>query len=109
MQPKKRVAITPRFFRKDIYMNKKQVDNCDRSIFTLDQSIPYQIKIAGQPSENWSDWVEPINVQVETDSVGLTITILIGSFDQAALLGLLRRLYLLGYPLISVNTRKNLI
>jgi len=87
-------------------MSKKQIENCDRSIYTLDQFIPYQLKIAGQPSENWSDWVEPINVQVETDSSGLATTILIGTFDQAALLGLLRRLYHLGYPLISVNCVK---
>ena len=84
-------------------MNKKQVDNCDRSIFTLYQFIPYQIKIAGQPSENWSGWIEPMEIQVETDAAGFTTTILSASFDQAALLGLLRQLYHLGYPLISVN------
>ena len=84
-------------------MNKKQIDNCDRSIFTLDQSIPYQIKIAGQPSENWSDWLGQTDIQIETDSLGLVTTILTGIFDQAALLGLLRNLYNLGYPLISVN------
>ena len=84
-------------------MNKKQIDNCDRSIFTLDQFIPYQIKIAGQPSENWSDWLGQTDIQIETDSSGLVTTILTGIFDQAALLGLLRQLYHLGYPLISVN------
>ena len=87
-------------------MNKKQIDNCDRSIFTLDQSIPYQIKIAGQPSENWSDWLGQTDIQIETDSLGLVTTILTGIFDQAALLGLLRNLYNLGYPLISVNCVK---
>lgn len=84
-------------------MNKKQIDNCDRSIFTLDQFNPYQIKIAGQPSENWSDWLGQTDIQIETDSPGLVTTILTGIFDQAALLGLLRQLYHLGYPLISVN------
>jgi hypothetical protein len=89
--------------RNDIYMNYKQVDSCDRSIFTLDQFIPYQIKIAGCPSENWSSWVDLMDIQIETDSSGLATTILTGFFDQAALLGLLRRLYALGYPLIAVN------
>jgi len=84
-------------------MNNKQVGNCDRSIFTLDQFIPYQIKIAGQSSENWSDWGEELLIQMETDPSGLATTILSGTFDQAALLGLLRRLYYLGYPLIAVN------
>ena len=84
-------------------MNKKQIDNCDRSIFTLDQFIPYQIKIAGQLSENWSDWVEQMDIQNETDSSGLATTTLAGTIDQAGLIGLLRQLYSLGYPLISVN------
>ena len=71
-------------------MNKKQTDNCDRSLFTLDQSIPYQIYISGQPSENWSDWIEPMDIQFETDSSGFATTTLTGFFDQAALLGFLR-------------------
>ena len=72
-------------------------------MFTLDQSIPYQIKMAGRASENWSDWVAQMDIQVEINSSGLATTILTGFFDQAALLGLLRQLYHLGYPLISVN------
>ena len=83
-------------------MNKK-VDNCERSIFKLDQFIPYQIKIAGQLSENWSNWLDQMDIQIEINSSGLATTILTGFFDQAALLGLLRRLYQMGYPLISVN------
>ena len=83
-------------------MNKK-VDNCERSIFKLDQFIPYQIKIAGQLSENWSNWLDQMDIQIVINSSGLATTILTGFFDQAALLGLLRRLYQMGYPLISVN------
>lgn len=84
-------------------MSDKQASDCDRSIFTLDRPITYQIKIAGQLSENWSDWVEQMEFHIEIASSGLVTTILTGIFDQAALLGLLRRLYYLGYPLISVN------
>ena len=84
-------------------MNNKHVDDCDRSIFTLDRPICYQIKIAGQLGENSSDWVEQVEIQVETNLSGLPTTILAGFFDQAALQGLLRRLYYIGYPLISVN------
>jgi hypothetical protein len=84
-------------------MNKKQIDNCDRSIFTLDQFILYQLKIAGHPSENWSDWIDEMDIQSELDASGFATTTLTGIFDQAALLGLLRRLYHLGYSLISVN------
>jgi len=84
-------------------MNDKHTADCDRSIFTLDQPITYQIQIAGQLSENWSDWIEMLVIRCETDPSGFVTTTLIGSFDQAALIGLLRRLYYVGYPLISVK------
>ena len=80
----------------------KRID-CDRSNFTLAQSIPFEIKIAGRPSENWSDWINEMEIEIETDPTGLVTTVLIGYLDQAALIGLLRQLYYLGYPIISVN------
>jgi hypothetical protein len=70
---------------------------------TLDQPAIYQIKVSGCLSANWSDWIEKMTVTVERDGNDLPVTILTGTFDQAALLGLLRRLYYLGLPLISVN------
>ena len=84
-------------------MIEKSTDNCDRSKFTLDQLLTYQIKIAGQPSENWSDWINEMDVQSEADATGLITTTLTGTVDQAALIGLLRQLYYLGYPLMTVN------
>jgi len=84
-------------------MNKKNVDGCERSIFTLANPIPYQIKIAGRPNENWTDWNTNMEIQIDTDPSGLATTTLTGSIDQAALIGLLRQLYNLGFPLISVN------
>ena len=84
-------------------MTDKNVHDCDRSIFTLDQPITYQIKIAGQLSENWSDWINRMDIQIETDPSGITTSTLTGTVDQAALIGLLRQLYYLGFPLISVN------
>ena len=82
--------------------NKNNVE-CDRSIFTLAQSIPYQIKIAGRPNENGSNWNTNMEIQTDTDPSGLATTTLTGFVDQAALIGLLRQLYNLGFPLISVN------
>ena len=84
-------------------MSDKRTADCDRSIYTLDQPITYQIQIAGQLSENWSDWIELLDIRSETDPSGFVTTTLFGSFDQAALIGLLRRLYYVGYPLISVK------
>lgn len=84
-------------------MSNKKIDECDRSIFTLVQSIPYQIKIAGRPNENWSDWNNNMEIQIDTDPSGLATTTLTGIVDQAALIGILRQLYHLGFSLISVN------
>jgi hypothetical protein len=84
-------------------MDTKNDNDCDRSNFTLTRSIPYQIKIAGRLSENWSDWIDKVDIQIDTDPAGLPTTTLAGTFDQAGLIGLLRQLYSLGFPLISVN------
>ena len=84
-------------------METKNINDCDRSNFTLSRFIPYQIKIAGRPSENWADWIDKVDIQIDTDPSGLAITTLTGAIDQAGLIGLLRQLYSLGFPLISVN------
>ena len=42
-------------------------------------------------------------MSVEREGEGPPVTTLTGTFDQAALQGLLSRLYSLGLPLISVN------
>ena len=67
---------------------------------TLDRPATYQIKVQGKLDENWPDWAGELTVTAETNS--LSITTLTGHLDQAALLGLLRRFYSLGIPLISV-------
>ena len=87
----------------DICMEKKNYDECERSIFVLSETIPYQIKIAGRPHENWSNWNKDMDIQVDIDLAGLATTTLTGLVDQAALIGLLRQLYSMGFPLISVN------
>ena len=75
----------------------------DRRKLTLDRPATYRITVPGALDACWSDWVGEMNITVESDDSGLPITTLTGSVDQAALLGLLRRLYSLGLPLISVN------
>ena len=76
--------------------------NKDKPQLTLDQPATYQIKVPGELDENWPDWAGEMEVMVESDTDGLLISSLTGTLDQAALLGLLRRLYSLGLPLISV-------
>ena len=70
---------------------------------SLDQPATYQIKVPGHLGNSWSDWAAEMTITVESDQDGLPITTLTGRVDQAALQGLLRRLYSLGLPLISVQ------
>jgi len=70
---------------------------------TLDRPATYQIKVPGHLDDSWSDWVEGMTITVESEGEDPPVTTLTGTMDQAALHGLLRRLYSLGLPLVSVN------
>jgi len=69
---------------------------------TLDQQVPYEVKVPGELDVKGSDWAGSVTVKVERDDNDLSTTTLTGIFDQAALHGFLRKLYSLGLPLISV-------
>jgi hypothetical protein len=73
-------------------MDKKINGECDRSIFTLAQPVIYEIKIVGHLGENWPNWLGIVDVHTEIETPGFPTTILTGSLDQAALLGLLAEL-----------------
>jgi hypothetical protein len=75
----------------------------DKPKLTLSRPITYQIKVPGHLDERWADWGGRMTLAVESDDAGLPVTTLTGTFDQAALQGLLRHLYSLGLPLISVQ------
>lgn len=71
---------------------------------TLDQPETYQIKMPGHLAESWSEWAGGMTITVESQDDAPPFTTLTGVVaDQAALQDLLRRLYSLGLPLISVN------
>ena len=69
---------------------------------TLDGPAKYEIKVPGHLDESWTEWNGRMTVTVECEADGRPVTILTGTIDQTALHGLLRRLYSLGLPLISV-------
>jgi hypothetical protein len=69
---------------------------------TLDSPRIYEIRVPGELGESWVDWDGKMTVTVERQGEGPPITVLTGVVDQAALHSLLRRLYALGLPLISV-------
>ena len=70
---------------------------------SLDKMLIYQIKVPGMLGEQWTDWYEGITVTYGVEE-RQSITILTVSSDQASLQSLLRRLYSMGIPLISVKS-----
>lgn len=70
---------------------------------TLYRPVTYQIKVPGHLDESWADWAGGMTISVEGGGDGPPITTLTGTLDQAALQSVLRRLYSLGLPLVSVQ------
>jgi hypothetical protein len=70
---------------------------------TLDRPVTYQIRVPGVLDEIYSDWTGSMMITSDNDEKDMPVTTLTVTVDQAALQGLLRRLYSLGLPLISVH------
>ncbi len=67
----------------------------------------YQIQVQGWISERWRDWFDGMSISRDRTSNGVPITRLTGIVaDQAALLGLLQKLYTLGFPLLLVRRKE---
>ena len=64
----------------------------------------YEIHIKGQLDESWSDWLEGLEVKL-LDNGEMILSGHIG--DQAALMGVLNKIYGLNLTLLSVNEIKN--
>lgn len=63
----------------------------------------YEIQVQGRIGERWAPWFEDMKISAQ-DEAQITTTTLTGAVaDQAALLGLLQRLYTLGLPLLLVR------
>ena len=66
---------------------------------SVDRPMTYQIKMEGKLDENWSDWFSGMTITLESN-----ITVLTGVVaDQAALRGILSKIWDLNLTLISVN------
>jgi hypothetical protein len=61
--------------------------------------MAYQIKVQGRLDESWSGWFNSMTITFEGDTTTLTGAVV----DQAALRGILSRLWDLNLALISVN------
>jgi hypothetical protein len=84
-------------------LNKECTMHTNKPKLTLTQPVDYQIKISGALPSFWADGDSSASITVEVSAGGQVISTITGQMDQAALIGLLRRLYSLGFPLISVN------
>ena len=69
---------------------------------SLDRPEIYVIQVPGELDQQWSDWYGGMTITVGRDDNDQQVTTLTSTVDQAALQSLLRRLYSLGVPLISV-------
>ena len=74
----------------------------DKQKLSLHQPVCYEITVPGVLDERWLESGGGIKLSIERTGEDSPITILTGEFDQAALHSLLRLLYSLGLPLISV-------
>jgi hypothetical protein len=82
------------------------MDHMDERL-SLDQPATYRIQVQGHVGEDWTDWFDGLAVTVDKQNGSPSITTLTGTIvDQAALQGLLSKLYNIGLPLISVKLIK---
>ena len=77
--------------------------NKQKRIPPLDRPAKYQIIVPGMLDSSWSDFDERIDQKTEHINEGEKITNMTVKIDQAALRGLLRRIYSRGISLISVD------
>ncbi len=65
----------------------------------VNDTLVYQIRIKGQIDESWSEWLGGLAIASQSEGE----TLLTGPIvDQAALHGLLDKLYALNLPILSV-------
>jgi hypothetical protein len=71
---------------------------------TFEQPGRYRIRVQGRLDEKWAGFFDDMTVTTLTGAAGHPVTELTGELiDQAALQGVLQKLYNLGFPLISVE------
>lgn len=71
---------------------------------TIDKTASYCIRVIGNLDESWSDRLGGLTIRSSSQEGKQTITTLSGSIiDQAALFGVLKALYDMRLPLLSVE------
>ena len=80
-------------------------DTCnEEGILTVDKSATYCIRVVGYLDEHWSTRMAGLKISPMKHNEKITITSLSGPIiDQAALFGVLKALYDMRLPLLSVE------
>ena len=82
-------------------IKRKSVD-IKQELISVKPSL-YQIVIQGELNESWSDWLDDMIFEVKNDSLAKSQTRICGTLpDQAALRGLLTKIWDLNLTIISV-------
>ena len=81
-------------------INRKNNNQEKRVLSTDARGVYFKIMVKGHLDESWSDWLEGLEIKI----MGNGDMILFGHIeDQAALMGVLNKLYRLNLELLSVN------
>ena len=84
-------------------MSEKNLYNT-RGTLKIDQPATYRIQVAGYLDENWSTRLGGLTIRIDNQNDDKLITTLSGALiDQAALFGVLKALYDMRLPLLSVE------
>ena len=82
----------------------KQDHDKTRSKLKVDQPATYSIRVAGYLDETWSTRLGGLTISVSDPGENTKVTTLSGyMIDQAALFGVLKALYDMRLPLLSVE------
>jgi len=71
----------------------------------MSETPTYEIHVQGRIGERWTHWFEDMSVSSQGDEQSATTTLTGAVADQAALIGLLQKLYTLGLPLLLVQRK----
>lgn len=69
---------------------------------TLDAVVTYEIRVSGAIEGDWPDWIDG-TLKIDSADGTSPVSVIAAKLDQSALHGMLRRLYSLGFPLLSVK------
>ena len=71
----------------------------------MTEAWTYEIQVQGRIGERWAHWFDDMRVSAQSEALSAITTLTGKVADQAALLGLLQKLYTLGLPLLLVERK----